>query len=159
MDEKKLNLGQNEWRMEGWINIDIDPSTNPDIIADAAHLPYEDNSIDEIYAGHLLEHFDIEQEVLREWHRVLKPGGKITICVPDIEKSLSEWRNGNMLESFLNQVVYGAKNRDAQNHHQIFTKEILQRQMVEYFKDVKEITKCPYWVSDVVWQTTMEGTK
>lgn len=155
----RLNLGQNEWPISGFINIDIDPDTNPDVIADAAFLPYEDGSVDEIYAGHLLEHFDIEQDVLREWARVLRKGGKITICVPDIDKSLQAYRSGNMLPSFLNQVVYGAKNRDQQNHHQIFTKEILRKQMEQYFTEVKELTNCPYWVADVSWQTTMEGIK
>ena len=37
---------------------------------------FEDNSIEEIYASHVLEYFDKYEvvNVLKEWNRVLKPG-------------------------------------------------------------------------------------
>ncbi len=46
-------------------------------------LAYKDESVDEIYASHVLEHFPYNktQEVLNDWVRVLKPGGRIRIPV------------------------------------------------------------------------------
>ena len=70
----KLNLGCNDFKLKGFINIDIDPRVNPDVVADVCKLPYEDNSVEEIYAGHVLEHIPMYIDALKEWHRVLQPG-------------------------------------------------------------------------------------
>lgn len=50
---------------------------------DAAHLPIDNCSLDCLYSSHLLEDFEHWEPVLREWVRVLKPGGKLVILVPD----------------------------------------------------------------------------
>jgi len=48
---------------------------------------YETDSVDEIYHSHLMEHLSYEETLaaLAEWRRVLKPGGRLTINVPDME--------------------------------------------------------------------------
>lgn len=57
------------------------------IIADATHLPFKDNIFDEVYASHLLEHFNknFTLPILKEWVRVLKVGGLMKICVPNFQ--------------------------------------------------------------------------
>jgi predicted SAM-dependent methyltransferase len=44
--------------------------------------PWVDNSVDEIYASHVLEHLVDPLSAIMEIHRVLKPGGNIKIIVP-----------------------------------------------------------------------------
>lgn len=46
---------------------------------------YKDNVVDLIYASHVLEYFDREEvkDVLKEWHRVLKPNGILRLAVPN----------------------------------------------------------------------------
>jgi len=46
---------------------------------------FQDNSVELIYASHVLEYFDREQAiaVLAEWRRILKPGGILRLAVPD----------------------------------------------------------------------------
>lgn len=44
---------------------------------------FNDNVLDYVYSSHLLEDFDNTEEVLREWVRVVKPGGKIVLYLPD----------------------------------------------------------------------------
>lgn len=57
-----------------------------DICADINEaLPLEDNSKDTIIARHLLEHMINPIKVLKDWRRVVKPGGKLIIAVPNQE--------------------------------------------------------------------------
>jgi hypothetical protein len=59
---------------------------------EAYPLPYADGSVDEIRASHILEHFTFgdAQKAMEEWSRVLKPGGRIRISVPDVDKVLKD---------------------------------------------------------------------
>jgi phosphatidylethanolamine/phosphatidyl-N-methylethanolamine N-methyltransferase len=50
--------------------------------ADAAKLPFSDATFDRLIAAHVLEHMERPHEVLREWARVLKPGGTMSIVLP-----------------------------------------------------------------------------
>ncbi len=154
----KLNIGCNDLPLHDFINIDSDPRVKPDVVADASFLPYANDSVDEIYAGHLLEHFAHNERVLAEWHRVLRPGGKITVTVPDTEKSLKLYAEGKMSLDLLNQVVFGADDRDLQNHHQIFTSEILLKQMRQFFQ-TEIVPDSPHAFFKVQWQTIAVGIK
>jgi len=46
-------------------------------------LPFDTGSLDFVYSSHLLEDFLDWAPVLKEWVRVLKPGGKLIVMVPD----------------------------------------------------------------------------
>jgi len=54
---------------------------------DITKLPFEDNSVDLVYASHVLEYFDRQKVVLvlKEWYRVLTQGGILRLAVPDFE--------------------------------------------------------------------------
>jgi glycosyltransferase involved in cell wall biosynthesis len=83
----RLNLGCGMYPLPGFINVDSRKEVAADLFCDALALPYEENTVDEIYAGHLLEHltWDEGQAALRHWHHVLKIGGTIMITVPDFD--------------------------------------------------------------------------
>lgn len=49
----------------------------------ATKLPFVNNSLDFVYSSHLLEDYADWNPVLDEWVRVLKPGGRLIILVPD----------------------------------------------------------------------------
>jgi len=80
----KLNIGSGETELPGFTNIDRRDGK------EAYPLEYETDSVDEIRASHILEHFSFREaiSVLEEWVRVLKPGGLIRIAVPDVDKCL-----------------------------------------------------------------------
>jgi predicted SAM-dependent methyltransferase len=84
----KLNIGSRT-RTEGWTTFDIDPGPEVDVVGDCNDLShFQDNSVDTIYASHVLEHLSYQGDVqaaLKEWFRVLTPGGAVMISVPDIE--------------------------------------------------------------------------
>lgn len=82
MRKLKLNIGSGDIKLDGYTN--LDGKFGDDI----THLKYPNNSVDEIYASHVLEYFDQFEciDVLREWNRVLKKGGIIRIAVPNFNE-------------------------------------------------------------------------
>jgi predicted SAM-dependent methyltransferase len=84
----KVNLGSGDRPLPGFVNVDVLPTARGvDVVADISeHLPFEDRSASVVYASHLLEHFPHAQSVhiLREWRRILEPGGQLLVAVPDL---------------------------------------------------------------------------
>ena len=90
MKEIKLNLGCGDKLLEGYVNVDLveDRSgVKPDVNCDLRNLSvFESDYADEILSVHVIEHFwrwEVEQ-VLSEWVRVLKPGGKLILECPNL---------------------------------------------------------------------------
>ena len=77
----KLNLGAGGCELPGYQN--LDRKTGQEVYP----LDYPDDCADEIRASHVLEHFSHRDtmNVLSEWVRVLKPGGVLKVCVPDLD--------------------------------------------------------------------------
>ena len=90
---KKLNLGAGAKKLEGYINIDKAASVNPDMVVDLelCKLPFADNSVDEIYTEHTLEHIRNFHELIQEMLRVSKIG---TIWIIDVPWH-SSWGQAN----------------------------------------------------------------
>ena len=76
-------------RVPGWKILDIQRGPGVDFVGDCSDLgQFGDESIDEIYASHVLEHLGYLEELpraLAEFHRVLRKGGNAKISVPDFE--------------------------------------------------------------------------
>lgn len=80
----RLNVGGGSHRVPGFLNVDAHDDT-AEIKCDMRTLPYADNEVDEIRSYHSLEHLDFHQGVLAvaEWHRCLKPGGRLVVETVD----------------------------------------------------------------------------
>ncbi len=87
----KLNLGCGKKKLAGYTNVDM--FGEPDLKLDLFRLPWpwEDNSIDEIACHHFLEHVPDFRSTWMEFHRVLKPGGKLWIRVPNWRCPQAPW--------------------------------------------------------------------
>jgi predicted SAM-dependent methyltransferase len=132
----KLNLGCWKRDIPGFINIDI---------CDMPHIHYKRNiddlSIFEdgiaklIYASHVFEYFDRAKgmEVLKEWFRVLAPGGVLRIAVPDFEKIVKLYKEGMGIQSTLG-LLYGKMEIETENG-----KEVLYHKTVYDFDSLKQI--------------------
>jgi len=79
-----IELGCGPNKKEGAIGVDKFQGEAVDIIADIEKgLPFlPDNSVDELFSRHLLEHIENLELLIREIHRVMKPGGIHRAIVP-----------------------------------------------------------------------------
>ncbi len=96
MDKKSVNLGSGTDYIKGWINVDIEPFYHPDVIADLQKpFPFKSNSIDEIKASDIIEHFTKEdgEIFIRECHRILKVGGIVTFRSHDVYEIFKKFAN------------------------------------------------------------------
>ena len=79
----RLNLGAGLSPMVGWTNCDLYPSTGIDLVFDLMGTwPIADNSIQDVYASHVLEHLPDPKAFFRELWRVCRPNASVTIRVP-----------------------------------------------------------------------------
>jgi len=85
----RLNIGGTSPK-EGWKILNIQPGPDVDFIGDCKSLgQFNDNSCQEIYASHVMEHLSYVDELqgaLGEMYRILVPGGTCRISVPDFER-------------------------------------------------------------------------
>jgi len=94
---RRLNVGCGEWPLLYYTNLDADPKANADLYVKVPPLPFDDGGLDDIYAGHFLEHLTPEDadEFLRECFRCLVPGGRLGIVVPDTRIVMERWLGGD----------------------------------------------------------------
>lgn len=124
-------------------------------------LPFEDNLFDYVYASHVLEHVPWFQTryAMSEAYRILKPGGKLEIWVPDFEILVKvylagefpkeDWNPENeeneLMKWVCGRLFYGLiKREDSCWHRAAFDERYLKKCFIETgFKDVVKLDKPP----------------
>lgn len=85
---RRLHIG-GQVRTAGWEVLDANPGACVDHVGNAADLSvFSDGSFEQLYASHVLEHFDYHEQLLKtlmEWRRVLAPNGSLCVSVPDLD--------------------------------------------------------------------------
>lgn len=78
-----LNLGSGSTSFGSHVvNLDIQPSSSVDVIADAHSLPFCEGSFQAVFCQAVLEHVRRPGLVAAEIRRVLRPGGEVLVDVP-----------------------------------------------------------------------------
>jgi predicted SAM-dependent methyltransferase len=122
---RRLHIGG--WvRADGWEVLDANPGPSVDHVGNAGDLTrFADGIFAELYASHVLEHFDYRDELqraLREWHRVLKPGGSLHLSVPDLDtlaRLILDRSRLTLSDRFLAmQMIFGG-HVDRHDYHQV----------------------------------------
>lgn len=114
----KLNLGCGKDVKDDFLNFDL-YSNNPKVIAmDIRKLDIASNSADYILASDILEHFSHREvdAVLKEWARVLKPGGTIEIRCPSLKLQLQAYMRGDWNANIASYMIFGGQTNPGDYH-------------------------------------------
>lgn len=134
----KLDIGGGtNKRGDDYTSVDIQ---NADVIAEMWNLPFEDNSVDEIWSSHTLEHAPMCQVplTLAEWFRVLKPNGRAIIQVPNFDYVAKYWLTGPD-RIWAEAMVFGHQAHEGEFHKSAFTAALLRADLEAAGFEVKRI--------------------
>lgn len=120
--EVKLHIGCGHRYIPGFIHIDARKLPHVDYVTPADKLDmFQDNSVDLIYACHILDHLGRSEVdvVLKEWYRILVPGGILRIAVSDFEKLAEVYMRTKDLKLLLGPLL-GRQDYPENTHYMIF---------------------------------------
>jgi predicted SAM-dependent methyltransferase len=138
-----LHIGCGARVIPGFIHVDTKALPHIDHVTRAENLDFaESNSVDLIYCSHLLEHYDRRHftEPLREWLRVLRPGGVLRLSVPDFaacakiyyEEGLADGLNGVV------GLIVGGQRDEYDFHKMVFDEPFLTAALLQVgFNEVR----------------------
>ncbi len=84
--DRKLEIGASGTRVTGFETLNIQWGRDINYVLDASKpLPFRDGTFEIVYASHILEHIPwyTVEGTLKEWTRIVKPGGRLEVWVPD----------------------------------------------------------------------------
>ena len=122
MKKIQLHLGCGSKHIDNFINIDIRYLPGVDEVNHIKFLRnYKNNTVDTIYACHVLEHFSRWEykSVLQRWYELLKPGGLLRIAVPNFEAICKQYEKNKDLNQIMG-LLYGGQDYDENFHYVTF---------------------------------------
>jgi predicted SAM-dependent methyltransferase len=138
----RLHLGCGSVHIPGMLNVDGLPAPHVDLVRAVDDLsPFSAESAVLIYASHVLEHFPHHrvQSIIREWCRVLQPGGILRLAVPDFDALLRVYHaEGDRLDWIMGPLMGGQDYRF--NFHQChFNRSLLTYMLLTNgFREVRD---------------------
>jgi predicted SAM-dependent methyltransferase len=88
----RLEIGCGEHPRPGYVHCDVRPLAGVDHVCPAWDVPVAAGSVAEIYSRHMLEHLRLPdaQRTVRHWFALLRLGGCVDLCVPDLARHLEQ---------------------------------------------------------------------
>jgi len=138
---KKLHLGCGTKHIDGYVNIDIRYLPGVDEVNNIRFLRnYKPNTVDVIYACHVLEHFGRWEykTVIERWFELLSPGGVLRLAVPDFNAICQYYTNTQDLKILMG-MLYGGQDYDENFHYVTFDYKSLSEDLFSIgFTQVKK---------------------
>lgn len=147
----KLEIGAGEKPSQDYdIHVDILPLPDIEVICRLDELPFAAGTFSALRANHVLEHqsYELIDETLREWARVMAPGGRLDIGVPDARFVAEQWVRGEIDTAEANHWILGGHSERAAHrgvdsrgvplwiwnaHHTMFDADSLRHAVSEFF--------------------------
>jgi hypothetical protein len=100
---KKLEVGSGHRPLENYDHCDINASL-PDLtyVCPMWAIPVEGGAYGEVKAVHVIEHAPRHKwlDTLKDWRRILAPGGMAHIDTPNLERNIRLWNTGEWMRDF-----------------------------------------------------------
>lgn len=130
----RLHLGCGGIDQPGFVNIDGIDRPHVHFVQSLTKLDrFDDATVEFVYSSHTLEHFPRTNTVpiLKEWRRVLLPGGRLCLSVPDFDRILEIYQlTGGCLEDVL-PPLFGGQDYPFNFHYTVFNKVSLSRALYD----------------------------
>ncbi len=105
----KLHLGCGYCQLEGWINVDLNRSCKPDLVADLSKpFPFKSNSVDYIHSEDFVDQIELADGYVffQESYRILKDNGVMRVLTPDLNEFAKRYlkRDKGLIELWSREV-------------------------------------------------------
>ncbi len=88
----RIDIGCGKHKEQGTIGVDSFAYPGVDVVADINHgLPFPTDTVQEVYAYHVLEHVDNFVFIMEEIWRVTKNGARVHVKIPHASCPLAAW--------------------------------------------------------------------
>ena len=144
VDPLRVEIGSGPFPSPGYVHVDADRwAKHVEHRASASALPFADGTVEELLAIHILEHVHASALIptLREWRRVLRPGGFAQIHVPDAATVFAAYLDSPPEKKWTVMVpIFGMTSharlgrpraRDLERHHVIYDFALLERVLLD----------------------------
>lgn len=139
----KVELASGERPFDGYLHCDMRLLDSTDLVCLVEGLPFAEGSVDFLLASHIIEHFSYREinNVLSEWHRVLRPGGEILIITPNFAYIAHGYVEGWMDYTESRNRMFGGQDY-AGNYHFTMFDSVSMAQALENtgFRNIRDVT-------------------
>ncbi|HUU29314.1 MAG TPA: methyltransferase domain-containing protein [archaeon] len=139
----KIELASGTRPQEGYLHCDVRLLESTDLLCRVETLPFATNSVEALLASHIIEHFSYRETdtVLKEWHRVLRPGGTILIITPNLAYIAYGYVEGWMDYTEARNRLFGGQDYPFNYHYTSFDSPDMSKTLEEVgFQNVRDIT-------------------
>lgn len=133
-----LNVGCGGYTFKNAVNLDktyLPDKINANVIGDCVRLPFKEDVFKWITAFHIMEHLPrrLHSCAISEWWRVLIPGGKIAISLPEFDVCLQNYLDNYLgRKEFWEFTIFGADRYPGDKHLSGLTQVYLTDLMFNY---------------------------
>jgi SAM-dependent methyltransferase len=151
--KRQVQIGSAEHVKEGYLNIDYWPNSGIDYdektnfanLDVRLGLPLDENSADFVYSSHMLEHLTFEEarKHMQDIFRVLKPRGRLRMCMPDVGQTARNYTiNNSAYLDRLNDVYrfLGYMPEENRLYGDLMSRHILEGCTHKYFWDSENLS-------------------
>ena len=142
----RLDIGSGDNPREGFTGVDLYSDAEGIVNAPMNALPFPDESVDEIYSSHALEHIGKYEVVptLHEWWRVMKWNARLTIEVPDLTWVCKNWLSRQTNDWHMD-AIFGDQSTPGQYHKTGFTRKIMYGYLEQAGFENREVMSAIVW--------------
>jgi hypothetical protein len=142
----KLNMGSGHLPLDSYLNIDTRLLPGVDVVTNLDDLPFDPQSVAEIYSHYVLARFTRERlckKLLPYWRNLLRPGGTFRAVVPDAQAMAAALIAGEISFEDFRQAMIGAPRCDGDFRCNFFSAESLTQILREAgFEKIELIATC-----------------